>query len=137
MDKRNPEGYMDITPYEALTNLEQNQKRPLVFICSPFAGDIQLNTCRAKRYARFAVNQRAVPVIPHLMYPRFLDEDDVEQRQLGIEMVLRLLENCQEIWVFGSRISAGMKLEIEAAKANNLTIRYFDIQCRPVEGGRA
>ena len=137
MDKRNPEGYMDLTPYEALTNLENNQARPLVFICSPFAGDIPLNIHRAKRYARFAVSQKAVPVIPHLMYPRFLDEEDVAQRQLGIEMGLRLLEACQEIWVFGSFISAGMAVEIKAANAMKVPVRYFDIHCRPVEGGKA
>ena len=134
MNQRNPEGYMDLTPYEALQNMEQAQRKPMVFICSPFAGDIPLNINRAKRYARFAVNRQAVPVIPHLMYPRFLDEHSLEERELGIEMGLRLLENCQEIWVFGERISSGMVVEIEKAKSLKIPVRYFTIRCEMRKG---
>ena len=40
----NSEGYLDATVYEALSNVEQEARRtayrPLVFICSPFAGDM-------------------------------------------------------------------------------------------------
>jgi hypothetical protein len=37
----------------------------------PFAGDLELNTIRARRYGRFAVTKNVVPIIPHLMYPQF------------------------------------------------------------------
>ncbi|WP_241494499.1 hypothetical protein [Bacillus coahuilensis] len=67
----NSERYLDPTAYEALTNIEREKKqwRKVVFICSPYAGDIEGNVMRSKRYARFALTEGAVPIIPHLMYP--------------------------------------------------------------------
>ena len=129
VSKFNAEGYHDPTVFEALTNIEkeekQRTKKKIVFICSPFAGDIEGNTRRARRYGRFAVTEKAVPIIPHLMYPQFLEEDDPEERQLGIDMGLTLLRKCNELWVFGNRISSGMRLEIARAKRWNIPIRYF------------
>lgn len=130
----NSEGYLDPTAYEAIKNIEKEKK--IVFICSPFKDDIEVNTARAKRYGRFAVTKKVVPIIPHLMYPRFLNEDSPDERAMGLEMGLVLLSNCHEIWVFGNRISRGMEIEIEKAKEIKIPIRYYDIHCRPVGGIR-
>lgn len=50
----NAEGYLDTTAYAALTNIEQEAKRsayrPLVFICSPYAGDREKNSERARAF---------------------------------------------------------------------------------------
>lgn len=138
VSKFNAEGYHDPTVFEALTNIEkeekQRTKKKIVFICSPFAGDIEGNTRRARRYGRFAVTEKAVPIIPHLMYPQFLEEDDPEERQLGIDMGLTLLRKCNELWVFGNRISSGMRLEIARAKTWNIPIRYFTNECEEAGG---
>jgi hypothetical protein len=138
VNKFNAEGYHDPTVFEALTNIEkvekQRKKKKIVFICSPFAGDIEGNTRRAKRYGRFAVIEKAVPIIPHLMYPQFLEENDPDERQLGIDMGLILLGKCQELWVFGSRISSGMSAEITKAKRWNIPIRYFTTECVETKG---
>ena len=127
----NDKGYLDTTAYEAMKNIEKEKK--IVFICSPYKGDIEVNTIRAKRYGRYAVNKQQVPIIPHLIYTQFLNEDNYEERQLGMDMGLVLLSKCQEVWVFGSRISKGMELEIEEAKRRNIPIRYHDIHCKPLK----
>lgn len=129
----NSEGYLDLTAHEAMTDIEREKKKnkPIVFICSPFAGDIAGNTERAKRYGRFAVSEKVVPIIPHLMYPQFLFEDDPAERKLGIEMGLVLLAICRELWVFGKQISQGMAIEINQAKKHNIPIRHFTIHCKP------
>jgi len=136
VNKYNAEGYKDPTVYEALTNIEKQGKRykKLVFICSPYAGDIETNTMRAKRYARFAVIENAVPIIPHLMYPQFLKEDNPDERRLGIEMGLILMSKCEEVWVFGNRISSGMGIEIRKAKKWNKKIRFFNTKCEEIGG---
>ena len=140
VNKFNSKGYPDPTVYEALTNIEKEEKqrkrKKLVFICSPFAGDIETNTRRARRYGRFAVVEKVVPIIPHLMYPQFLEEGDPEERQLGIDMGLILLSRCHELWVFGDRISTGMSIEIKRAKRWNIPIRYFTTQCEETGGAR-
>lgn len=42
-----------------------------------------------------------------------------------MDMGLQLLDICSELWVFGTRISEGMKAEIEKAKTKGIAIRYF------------
>lgn len=107
-------------------------QRMLVYICSPYAGDVEINTLRAQRYCRFAAMLGRLPIAPHLLFPRFLDESLPEERALGIECGLALLDRCPEIWVFGSQISSGMAAEIEKAKRRNLVIRRFDIHCEEI-----
>lgn len=129
----NAERYFDPTAYEALTHIEQEAKRtdykPLVYICSPFAGDIQRNTERARGYCRFAVSKNCIPIAPHLLFPQFMEESDPAQRNLGIFFGLVLQSKCKEVWVFGRRFTHGMSVEIEKAKERGLTIRYFNDRC--------
>ena len=58
VSRYNSEGYYDPTAYEALTKIVQEEKaaryRPLVYICSPYSGDTEGNTEKARRYSRFA-----------------------------------------------------------------------------------
>lgn len=120
-DRFNAERYYDPTPYEALKGIRDY--RPLVYICSPFSGDTQANMEKAKRYSRFAVDQGAIPIAPHLLFPQFLSEDT--ERDLAMFMDLVLLTKCEQLWVFGSTVSDGMRREIEKAKKKHMTIRYF------------
>ena len=120
----NSEGYLDATVYEALSNVEQEARRtayrPLVFICSPFAGDMEGNAARAREYCRFAVAENCIPVAPHLLFPQFMEETDPAQRRLGIFFGLVLQSKCREVWVFGRNITKGMAVEIEKAKERGL-----------------
>lgn len=135
MDKYNSEGYPDPTAAEALRNvmLEEKAKekshRPLVYICSPFANNIEYNTNRARGYCRFAVSEGCIPLAPHLHYPQFMDEFDKESRELGLCFTLILLGKCDELWVFGDRVSEGMAREIAKAKRRGMPIRYFNDKC--------
>ena len=133
----NKEGYHDPTAYGALSRMEQEEKaarRPLVFICSPFAGDMEGNARRAREYSRFAVAQDCIPIAPHLLFPQFLEETDPAGRALGISFGLVLQALCREMWVFGDVISKGMAAEIKKAKERGIPIRYFTEHC--VEVGR-
>jgi len=53
INKFNGDGYYDPTPYEAL----KKKYRPLVYIASPFSGDMERNTRKAQGYCRFAVSE--------------------------------------------------------------------------------
>jgi len=133
MNRYNSEGYYDPTAYEALTAVENEVKkkpyRPLVFICSPLAGDLEGNLANARRYSKFAVEQGVIPLAPHLLFPQFMDDGDKAQRNLGIFFGLVLMGKCKEMWVFGSHISQGMQIEIAKAKRRGLLIRHFNRQC--------
>ena len=57
INKFNSEGYYDPTTYEALTNIEKEERalrafRPIVYICSPYAGDVEVNVENARKYSR-------------------------------------------------------------------------------------
>ena len=101
----------------------------MVFICSPYAGCIKENVQNARRYSRFAYLSGYMPITPHLLYPRFLDDHMPQERLDGMDMGLRLLDLCEELWVFGDRYSSGMQREIAHAIARFMTIRYFDRDC--------
>ena len=62
---------------------------------------------------------------PHLYFPQFLDDDDQDCRELGQLLGLMWLQDCDELWVIGRRISDGMKKEIEMAKKLDIPVRYY------------
>jgi dienelactone hydrolase len=135
VDKKNCEGYQDPTAYEALNTIIKEEKasrsfRPIVYICSPYAGDVEDNTRRAQRYCRFAVANGYLPLAPHLFFPQFMDDGDKDERNLAMFMGSVLLTKCAEVWVFGSTISAGMTAEIKKAQEKQKTIRYFTRDCK-------
>lgn len=137
INKYNSEGYYDPTAYEALTAVENEEKatkifRPMVYICSPYSGDIERNTKAARRYSRFAVDSGYIPITPHLLYPQFLNDDIPAERSLGLIFGNVLMSKCAEVWVFGGYISSGMRAEINRAKCKNYLIRYFSYQCKEV-----
>jgi len=133
INKFNEKGYLDLTAYEALTNIEQEEKkesyRPLVFICSPFAGDTDRNSRKAQGYCRYAVSRNCIPIAPHLLFPQFMDDEDAGERKLALFMGTVLLFKCREVWVFGDAISNGMAIEIDKANQRGIVIRYFNNRC--------
>ena len=131
INKFNSEGYKDITAYEALLRIEKEERavrkaanfRPLVYVCSPYSGDIEYNANNARIYSRFAVAKGAIPIAPHLLFPQFMSEE--YERGLALFMGIVLMGKCKEVWVFGDRISEGMAAEIAKAKKMGKIIRYF------------
>ena len=134
ISRYNSEGYFDPVPQMAVAAIEKEAKeelhkwRPLVYICSPFSGDIEGNTEKARKYSRFAVDAGAVPLAPHLLLPQFMSEKS--ERELAMFMDMVFLGRCEQLWVFGSTISKGMAAEIEKAKQKKMVIRYFTEDCK-------
>jgi dienelactone hydrolase len=123
ISKYNHEGYHDPTAYEALSKMSKNHFRPIVYVCSPYAGDVERNTANTRRYCRFVVDRGCIPIAPHLLFPQFMQED--EERDLALFMDIVLLTKCAELWVFGDIITKGMELEIARAQRRDQPIRYF------------
>lgn len=89
----------------------------LVYIASPYSGDVERNVAFAKAACRYAMNQGVTPIASHLLYPQMLDDGVPEERKLGTDMGLRILKVCEEVWVCGSELSSGMEQEIRAASS--------------------
>ena len=100
----------------------------LIYVASAYSGDVKENSERAKRYCVHVINEGGVPIAPHLLFTQFLDDSVPHERKLGLDLGLKLLERCDEVWVFGD-VSEGMKREIEKAEELNKPIRWFDADC--------
>lgn len=126
---RNPEGYADPVPYQAIFNMDKEQKRymPMVYICSAYSGDVEGNTEKARRYSRFVVDAGKIPIAPHLLLPQFMEEES--ERELAMFIDIAILSKCRELWVFG-KPTAGMLNEIAYAERKQMTIKYFNEECK-------
>ena len=109
---KNQEGYADPTADAAMTGVikEERKWRPLVYICSRYSDDPPGNTKKAIQYSRFAVDQGAIPLAPHLLLPLYMKENT--ERDLAMFKDMVFLGRCEELWVFGRDWSDGMRAEI-------------------------
>lgn len=99
---------------------------PLVYVCSPYAGDIKNNVKNAKAYSRFLVDKNAIPITPHLLYLQFMDDGNERERAMAMHFNYVLLGKCTELWVFDGVVSRGMTREIGVAKKRRMKIKWFD-----------
>lgn len=95
-----------------------------VYICSPLGGNVTANIENAKRYARYALECGMAPFIPHF-YALILNDDDEEERSLGMLAGLSMLWVCDAVWAFGDEITEGMKTEIRFAEKLNIKVKYI------------
>ena len=109
-----------------------NKKKELVYICSPLRADtaeeMRLNILKAREQMEVVseiYNCRAIA--PHAILPDYLDDNNPEERALGIKFGLDLLKLCKLVVVCGDVISEGMRREIEVAKELGIDIIYRDI----------
>ena len=99
---------------------------PLVYVCSPFRGNIDENIINARKYSRFTFDKKNIPITPHLLYPQFINDNDLFERNIAIHKINYVLIGlCKEMWVFGDVITEGMEREILIAKKRKMRIRYF------------
>ena len=113
-----------------------NSTKPdkIVYICSPYAGDTERNIQNAVRYCRCAVDNGYIPFAPHLLFPQFLDDGNADERALGMYFGSVMMNYCAEVWVFGERISEGMRAEIAQAYQKSIVVRYFTEGCKEADG---
>lgn len=138
MNKFNAEHYDDPTPHQALNAIEAEKKaarayRPMVYICSPYSGDVAGNVENARRYSRFTFEQGYIPIAPHLLFTQFLDDSAPMEREMGMHFGNVLMSLCREVWVFGDTISPGMDAEIRRARWKNYRLRFFTNDLKEVE----
>lgn len=126
MELQNNKDVGNIKTDQGVRAAERPAFRPLVYICSPFSGDIERNKQKAAEFAHFAYKQGCIPVTPHLLFP-FMNDESREERALALRMDIILMGKCQEVWVlFENGITSGMASEIDKAARRHQTIRYFN-----------
>lgn len=94
---------------------------------SPFAGNIPRNIAYAKLCIRDMLSKDEAPIASHLLFtqPEILDDNNKEQRKLGIEAGhswIRVADNVAVYHDFG--ISPGMEIGITRATDAHVNIEY-------------
>lgn len=118
----------EILEYKELLDMfdKADEYYPLVYVCSPYRGNVEENVINARKYSRFTFDNKNIPLTPHLLYPQFLNDDDIFERNIAIHKINYVLIGlCKEMWIFGDAITDGMQREILIAKKRKMRIRYF------------
>lgn len=93
-----------------------------MYVCHPYRDDPQGNAVRVAEVCRALTDSGLVPVAPQLYLPTFVDE--ATQREEALALCLELLDVCDEVRVYGERISEGMRVELRHAEARGIPIRF-------------
>ena len=95
-----------------------------VYICAPLGGNVKENLENAILYTKYALKQGVAPVTTHF-YALCLDDNNPQDRALGVSAGMSLLWFCDEMWVFGDEITKGMKEEIKFCENLRIPIKRF------------
>jgi len=98
----------------------------IIYIAHPIGGDVENNLKKVAQIAR-EINleyPNVVPIAPYFLDCHALNDDIPEERQRGItndsEFFIRKIMD--EVWLYGDRISNGMKQEIKQAHAMGIPV---------------
>lgn len=92
---------------------------PVIYICSRYRADTKEELRRNIEVAKFACEQEVaqgyIPIAPHLYFPRFMDDNNKQDRTFGMGAGMRLMDMCQSFLVVtvDGVISEGMEQEIK------------------------
>jgi len=95
-----------------------------VYVCHPFRDDPARNAERVRDLCAALIAEGCLPVAPHLWLPRLVD-DEVD-RELAMRLCLELVDDCDEMRVYGTEVTRGMRQEIERAEARGLKVAFDD-----------
>lgn len=96
----------------------------VIYLAHPLGGDVDNNLKRAKAWLKFMVdgNPWVAFNTQWIVECELWDDADPEQRRQGLKRCLAAVERCDELWMVGPRISDGMQMERQHAKAFGLRI---------------
>jgi len=106
------------------------KKMQLVFIESPFAGDVDTNIRFARACMRDSLGRGEAPFAIHLLYTQegILDDNIPEERNWGIEAGLAWGTHASKTVVYTNLgITGGMEIGIQRAREEGREIEYREI----------
>ena len=90
----------------------------IAYIAHPIGGDVEKNLSKIRDIV-ITVNLKEKDVIPFVPYYSdvvSMDDNNPTERAKGFRNNMHLLKLCDELRLYGNKISNGMKIEIERAK---------------------
>lgn len=103
-------------------------KRKKIYICAPWRGETETerlqNKAKTVGYWHDLYHIGYHPIAPQLLYGWLLNDNDPQERRDGLDAGLEELKRCDALWVFGERITEGMRGEINAAISAGIPVKY-------------
>ena len=95
-----------------------------VFIAHPISGDVRGNIEKVLKICEEIHTRDIIPVAPYLVSLQYLNDEVVEDRELGMEANHECFRRryIDELWLFGDFISSGMWKEIGLAREIGIPI---------------
>lgn len=114
--------------------INQSEQKKTAYIATPYAGNIFKrirNIIYAKKVTLEAIYAGYVPITPHLYLTRVLKDRRADERNIGLNLGLELMQRC-DVMVVGARygISEGMRAEIQKAESRNIPIKFIEREVR-------
>ena len=103
-----------------------------MYICVPLRGDVIGNIEFARQKAQEVFQSGSIPVCPHITLPSNADPACSVQDEAAREMGLQLVESCQQLNIYGSTITEGMRAEIHRAQERGIPVVYEQEPVRQV-----
>jgi len=107
-------------------------KRPLIFLCSPYAArdgrSISDHYAHARHVSKRIFEQGAVPWTPHVFFHDLLDDTNLIERNEGLIISRRMVAQADAVIVdtMGGAISSGMAGDLEVANALRIPVYEFE-----------
>lgn len=97
----------------------------LLYVCSPYRGDVKRNKDYARKLTKAAIENGFVPVTVHLYLTEVLDDENPVERTQGMKAGMEILNKCKYILV-GNKygITDGMKVELTHATVKGIVMLY-------------
>ncbi|GAB4541425.1 MAG: hypothetical protein Tsb0020_54300 [Haliangiales bacterium] len=97
--------------------------RPVVYLCSPWAGEMARHLAYARRALADSLRRGEAPVAVHLLYPQVLDDGCAGQRGPALEAGLAVLARAERVALYRDLgVSPGMMAEAERALALGIPV---------------
>ncbi|MDE2732475.1 MAG: hypothetical protein OXM02_02470 [Bacteroidota bacterium] len=110
----------------------------MVFVCSPYRADTaterRAHVNIAVQICRHVLRWGDIPLAPHLLYPEYglLNDDDPAERERGLAINRRWIEQCDALVYYKPKITSGMQVELKVARALNKTIHPVGDDLSPI-----
>lgn len=97
----------------------------LIYIAHPVSGDVAANLANAKQWLRWAHIEHpcCAPIAPWIPACEVFDDSDAQAREHGLLCDMAIIERCDELWLCGGIVSAGMRIEQEHAMRHRVIVR--------------
>lgn len=100
--------------------------KKIIYIAHPIGGNVKANLNKLSKIYReiTATNNDVIPFIPYYVTVVSLNDTSNIERKIGFDHNKTIFNSgiINELWLYGDRISDGMKIEIEWAKELGIPI---------------